>query len=556
MPNQLIRPASPTGGRGFRSGIGPRARALKRRLLAAMVVVAGAVLALVATAAPASAHVVPSTVLALDVHEQDITATLTLPTADLITASGVQVPTTGTLEEQTAQQIRSYLQQHFAVTTSSTDAASGATDEWTVTVGEVGLSTTDQWGTGSFSAVTATATLTPTDVADVRIFTLDYDAIVHQVITADVFVLLAGDDATADAASGASAASERSVEVSGGSTNRSQQAQDQAAQFEQTDSSGQSVRTLGAIKADTATGTIPTLTVDLDASAASTATAGFLGMLTLGISHIAEGTDHQLFLLTLLLPAPLIAMPLVVPLVRPRGTPTADVMHRIGAERAQTGLFGRLGRQRRWSRVAPAHAAVRRITTITLAFTVGHSITLALGAAGLPVPQQPIEALIAVSILIAALHAIRPLFPGREPYVAGFFGLIHGLAFSTTLSELNLSGAQLVLSLLGFNVGIEIMQLAVVLLVLPPLIVLARTRSYPPLRVTAAVVTGLAAAGWLLDRVGYLNPLRAAADHLGPASPWIAAALWIGAVAVMIRRRGRLSSPDLPQDDDRRVPVH
>ena len=53
-------------------------------------------------------------------------------------------------------------------------------------------------------------------------------------------------------------------------------------------------------------------------------------------------------------------------------------------------------------------------------------------------PSAPIEVLIAVSILVSALHALRPIFPGREAWVAAFFGLIHGLAFATTLAELGL----------------------------------------------------------------------------------------------------------------------
>jgi hypothetical protein len=177
---------------------------------------------------------------------------------------------------------------------------------------------------------------------------------------------------------------------------------------------------------------------------------------------------------------------------------------------------------------------------------VGHSVTLALGTLGLPVPQQPVEAAIAVSILIAAAHALRPLFPGREPLVAGLFGLVHGMAFSTTLASMNLTGSQLALSLLGFNLGIEAMQLIVVLLVLPPLLVLARAPAYRPLRIVAALVTAAAAAGWLLDRIGVITPLAGAADRLGPASPWIAGALWIAAAVDLIRGRRRL----LPVDED------
>lgn len=140
-------------------------------------------------------------------------------------------------------------------------------------------------------------------------------------------------------------------------------------------------------------------------------------MVGMGIGHIADGTDHQLFLLTLLLPAPLLAV------------------------------------RRRWRGVTTTGAVIRRISAITLAFTLGHSLTLILGTLGLPVPQQPVEAAIAVSVLVASAHALRPLFPGREPLVAGPFGLIHGMAFSTTLAQLNLTGSQLALSLLGFNVA-------------------------------------------------------------------------------------------------------
>ena len=119
------------------------------------------------------------------------------------------------------------------------------------------------------------------------------------------------------------------------------------------------------------------------------------------------------------------------------------------------------------------------------------------------------------------------------------------MAFSTTLSALDLSGSQLALSLLGFNVGIELMQLAVVLLVLPPLLVLARTPAYRPVWVVAALLTGIAAVGWLLDRIGVGTPLGSAADRLGSASPWIVGALWVAAAVVLIRPRGKVSSLEL-----------
>ena len=428
---------------------------MRRRILA------GAAIALIGAAtfvvaAPAEAHVVPSTTIELDVHESYVTATLTLPETDLATASGIDLTSAG-LSDSDEAAITEYLEEHFAVTSDAGD--------WTVSIADIGSTETEQWGSTPFEAVTAEATITPPTGVSPRAFTLDYDAIIHQVVTADVFAILHSDWETGEL---------------------------------------ESSRSLGTITVDTVTGEIPPLTVSLDSGSAW---QGFIGMVTLGVSHIAEGTDHQLFLLTLLLPAPLLAI------------------------------------SRRWTGVAPTRRAVRGIAAITIAFTIGHSVTLALGALGLPVPQAPVEALIAVSIIIAAAHAIRPIFPGREPLIAGLFGLVHGMAFSTTLSSLSLSGVQLGLSLLGFNLGIEIMQLAVVALVLPPLLVLARTRVYRPLRITAAAVTTVAAVGWLIDRVGLANPVGAWADSLGEMSPFIAAGLWVAAVVTVFRRHHAAAAP-------------
>lgn len=92
--------------------------------------------------------------------------------------------------------------------------------------------------------------------------------------------------------------------------------------------------------------------------------------------------------------------------------------------------------------------SVVRLFKIVTAFTIGHSVTLLAGALGwLRLPAQPIEVLISFSILASAVHAIRPLFPGKEGWVAAGFGLVHGLAFATVLSNLELSGGKLALSI-------------------------------------------------------------------------------------------------------------
>ncbi len=102
------------------------------------------------------------------------------------------------------------------------------------------------------------------------------------------------------------------------------------------------------------------------------------------------------------------------------------------------------------------------------AFTIGHSITLIGGAFfGWALPSRPVEVLIAISILVSAIHACRPLFPGREAWVAGGFGLVHGLAFATLIGRFGLEPLQKAQSILGFNLGIELVQLGVVLAILP-----------------------------------------------------------------------------------------
>lgn len=193
---------------------------------------------------------------------------------------------------------------------------------------------------------------------------------------------------------------------------------------------------------------------------------GFKSMVKLGMKHISEGTDHLMFLLTLLLTAPLLA---------------------IG---------------KKWKTNPDISKSLFKILKITLSFTIGHSITLILATFGLiKFPVNAIEIIIAISILITAIHAIKPLFPDKENWVALVFGLIHGLAFSTVLSELNLTKERLVFSLLGFNIGIELMQLAVIFLVMPWLLFISRYKIYDQFKIFLASMAIVASVAWILERI-------------------------------------------------------
>lgn len=443
-------------------------------LTTALRLVAGIAIAVPATlllgASPAAAHPMPHSVVQLDVYQDSVTARLELPVGDLATASGIDLSTIKSSALPTkAEAVRTYLAQHIHPTTLGGEA-------WQVDIGALGLGRTQQTSTGPYRELTAEAVLTLPAGADVRHFTFDYDVIVHQVITHTALVTVRQDWASG-----------------------------------QVDDAG--ATQVGTIRVDTRTMKVPALTVDLGEGSAW---RGFLAMVKLGGDHILTGTDHLLFLLILLLPAPLAA--------------TAG----------------------RWNGLVGARSALSRIGRITLAFTVGHSVALAATALGrLDVPDWPIEAFIALSILIGAVHAIRPLFPGREALVAGVFGLGHGMAFSFVLAEMHLSTGQLVTSLLGFNLGIELVQLLLVCLALPSLLVLARLRIQPMLRLAGALLTGTAALGWLADRLGLPNPVARAADSAGSHTTPMLVTLTVAALAasawtLATRRHARPGPPEPP----------
>lgn len=233
---------------------------------------------------------------------------------------------------------------------------------------------------------------------------------------------------------------------------------------------------------------------------------GFTSMAGLGTEHVSSGADHLLFLLMLLIPAPLVA------------------------------------RGGRWRRRDSAKGSVLRVVHVVTAFAIGHSITLALATFDVvSAPSQVVESLIALSILISAIHAIRPLVPGGEALIAVGFGLVHGLAFATILSDFGLSGGTLVSSLFGFNLGIEITQLLVVALMMPSLYVLSRTRIYPAVRIGGGLFGAVLSSAWLLDRTSLIgsDPFESLSTALVEHPFTVAASFAVlAAVAASLSRSG------------------
>lgn len=150
--------------------------------------------------------------------------------------------------------------------------------------------------------------------------------------------------------------------------------------------------------------------------------------------------------------------------------------------------------------------SLRRLALIVTAFTVGHSITLALAATGtFSPPAFVVEPLIALSIVIVGADNLLRREGQRDlrPLFALLFGLIHGFGFAFVLREFGLPDGNLAWSLLAFNVGVEIGQLAIVV---PAALALAWLRARAPI-VTKRIVVGgslavvLAGAYWFVDRV-------------------------------------------------------
>jgi hypothetical protein len=185
-----------------------------------------------------------------------------------------------------------------------------------------------------------------------------------------------------------------------------------------------------------------------------------------GVWHIWIGFDHILFLLSLLLP---------VVLVREAG---------------------------RWRGVGRFGEALREVLWVVTSFTVAHSITLSLAALGLvSLPSRLVESAIAFSVVLAALNNLKPVVNQRRWLIAFVFGLIHGFGFASVLAELGLPADTLVLSLVGFNVGVEAGQLAIVAVFLPVAFWLRNTGLYRRgVFVGGSLLTLFIATVWLAER--------------------------------------------------------
>ncbi|CAB3801259.1 HupE/UreJ family protein [Pararobbsia alpina] len=216
----------------------------------------------------------------------------------------------------------------------------------------------------------------------------------------------------------------------------------------------------GRVQTELLKPTRPTLVVAERTSAWDVATSYF----ALGVEHILTGVDHLLFVLGLVL------------IVK---------------------------------------GGARLVKTIT-AFTVAHSITLALATLGVVhVPQAPVEAVIALSIVFVANEiaqrdryggavATRPGFTARLPWLVAFvFGLLHGLGFAGALTEVGLPQVDIPLALLTFNLGVEAGQLSFIAAVFSAMALARRLRWTAPRwwSPLPSYAIGTLAMFWVIQRV-------------------------------------------------------
>ncbi|MDM5329811.1 HupE/UreJ family protein [Neobacillus sp. CF12] len=181
-----------------------------------------------------------------------------------------------------------------------------------------------------------------------------------------------------------------------------------------------------------------------------TSNSSWFSFFKLGMLHILTGYDHLLFLLALLL-------------------------------RKQT---------------------FKQYAAIITSFTIAHSITISLAVLGIiTLPSRFVEAVIAFSIVYVALENIFRKEIKHRWGLTFLFGLIHGLGFANILKEMNIPKADLAVALVNFNIGIEVVQLALVLLVLPLLTYMFKLKTSGTIIKVGSIIVAALGAFWLFERL-------------------------------------------------------
>ncbi|WP_111611018.1 HupE/UreJ family protein [Algoriphagus yeomjeoni] len=222
----------------------------------------------------------------------------------------------------------------------------------------------------------------------------------------------------------------------------------------------------------------PNQTLDIEEGSVLT---GFLAMVKSGVYHIWIGLDHILFLIALLIPSVIV--------YRPKDP-----------KRRWLGI--------KYTDFEPEKSfkiALISVVKIITIFTLAHSVTLSLAALELVnLPSRLVESIIAISIGMAAFHNIVPFLNKKEWLIILIFGLFHGFGFASVLAEQSRGGEYLVYSLVGFNIGVELGQLAIILIAFPILFLLSRVKLYYIIVVGFSLLLIAISTYWIIERAfGY-----------------------------------------------------
>ncbi|MEM7103986.1 MAG: HupE/UreJ family protein [Bacteroidota bacterium] len=214
--------------------------------------------------------------------------------------------------------------------------------------------------------------------------------------------------------------------------------------------------------------------------AGNTVLKGFIAMIIQGIWHIWIGIDHILFLLALILPS---------------------VVRRFRLANKEEIFDPNDSYSKVWAPVKKFRPAFIYIIKIITFFTIAHTVTLSMAALGvINLPGRFVESVIALSIALAAVHNIYPLYKNPEWVIAFGFGLFHGFGFASVLGDIGLSGEYTVLSLLGFNLGVEIGQVAIIIVLFPILYFLRKLWLYPKILLYGSIILILISLYWFIER--------------------------------------------------------
>ncbi|WP_164969658.1 HupE/UreJ family protein [Aquirufa rosea] len=365
-----------------------------------------------------TAHPMPNSVVNLYVYDQSIAGVAKMPLDDFATAFGVPKESINL----NSPELRRYFLNHIQIITEA--------KPWQTHIESVRVINSNDPIVREYQELLLNFICTPVKRTSTRDFTFKYDAIIHQVITHKIMVNVVQD-------------------WQGGIL-------------------GSQVQ-VGEIALNIPKGQYFPLVVKLQNGSWW---KGFGSMVSLGMYHIAEGADHLLFLLVLLLPCMLV----------PNG--------------------------QNWGAFASASFGIKHMVKLVTAFTLGHSITLFVGAfQWIRLPQQWVEVWIALSIMISSIHAYRPLFAKKEGWIALGFGFVHGMAFASILMDIRLSAGALAWSILGFNLGIECMQILLLTVVLPLILWLSKRSEYILFRKVVSAISFLIACFWMLERIFFFKQL-------------------------------------------------